>query len=512
MGVHRLTRALTLSSAVWLGLGCGPAADGGEARRHVGLVHAAIRPSPGATTDAPRFEPSDKVETLDSDGGFFRVHYTRAGDNAVPRTDRDGDGVPDYVSSVARNFDAVLSFYRERGYRDPVRDGDLPGDHGGDDRFDVYLLDFPTSADGEFRPDDACLAAASCSGYMLLENDFNGRNYPSLEFAVRLVASHELFHAVQRAYVVESSGILNEGTAVCASEAFDAKTGDLEAQAAAYLKQPERSLAQETQGTFDAFTYGSSLFFELLAEREGPEIVRELWEQLAADGGDAGEQWLRALDQVLHTHDSSLADVFSDFVTYNLYTGSRADPDHGYADGAQLPLVTEHTLDASLDEDMVRVFPVSARYYARKTSAAQQLSAAALLQDADGLALVVAREHEGRIDLVQRAERSGPALAASLQLAAGDTLHAAVYNTRSEGNSLRPDVCVGTAEEVTSCRAAHGDGSARAPAAGSGGCSVLQLHPGAAGYSPLGLLLLSQGLNARRSRWRTRTRRPRSRP
>ena len=490
MGIHRLTRAFCLGCT--LALGCADAADGGMTDR-VGGARMAIRPSPAATADAPRFEPNDKVESLDSESGFFRVHFTRTGHNAVPRNDRDGDGVPDYVSNVARNFDAVLAFYRARGFRDPVRDGALPDDHGGDDRFDVYLLDFPSSADGEYRPDDACLAASSCSGYMLLENDFDGRGYPSLDAAVRLVASHELFHAVQRAYVVEGSGILNEGTAVWASEAFDTATGDLEFQAVAYLKQPERSLAQETQGTFDAFTYGSALFFQFLDEREGTDSLRELWETLAADGGRTTTTWLSALDEVLQAHGSSLAEAFTDFATYNLYTGSRADPEHGYAHGSELPLITERQVESSLNEELVRVFPMAARYYALPAKAAQQLGAAAVLDDAEGLGLLVAREHAGRIEALQPGQRSGKSLSAALKLEAGDVLHAVVYNTHSEGNSLRPDVCLGSAAEVSTCRIAHADreaASGSAPAAKGGGCSLGDARSSPSGWAAVALLLL----------------------
>src|SRR6202012_4285367 len=97
-------------------------------------------------------------------------------------------------------------------------------------------------------------AADSCSGYMVLENDFDGRDYASLQAAIRLVSSHEFFHAVQRAYTATPSGVLAEGTAVWASEAFDATTGDLERQAPGYLNQPDRSLGEDTAGTFDAFT------------------------------------------------------------------------------------------------------------------------------------------------------------------------------------------------------------------------------------------------------------------
>jgi uncharacterized protein (TIGR03382 family) len=115
-----------------------------------------------------------------------------------------------------------------------------------------------------------------------------------------------------------------------------------------------------------------------------------------------------------------------------------------------------------------------------------------VLEDAEGLGLLVAREHAGQIDMLQRAQRSGNALNVSLQLAAGDTMHVVVYNTRSEGNSLRPDVCVGTSAEVATCRAAHGDSTASSEphAADSGGCSVGHQTSGVASGVPVALLLL----------------------
>jgi len=470
VGIHRLKRLAALGACLALAAACS------EPRvQRVGLARAEIRPAPGVASAPPRFEAADEVEQLDSPGGFFRVHYTRSGPNAVPLTDRDGDGTPDYVATVARDFDAVLAFYAELGYRRPVRDGEISGDHGGDDRFDVYLLDFPNSADGAYRADDGCDAANSCSGYMLLENDFDGRRYPSLDHAVRLVASHELFHAVQAAYAADASGILHEGTAVWASEAFEAQTGDLEYQAPAYLKQPERSLSQETQGTFDAFTYGSALFFQFLSEREGRDVVRELWERIAADGGES-KAWLAALDAVLQAHDSSLADAFAELVVWNLYTGERADPDRGYARGAALPELTERKVEPGFSEDMLRVFPLATRYYALDSRTAQTLSAAALNEPSDALGLLLAREHAGRIELVQRAQRSGPSLTASLELAAGDVLHVAVYNTNAAGSSLRPDLCIGTPQDVASCRAAHGDTTAQPATRDSGGCSAVHGH------------------------------------
>ena len=241
---------------------------------------------------------------------------------------------PTSSKQVASEYDAVLGFYRdELGFHEPLRDDFVRGDNGGDDRFDVYLLDFPTSADGSFRH-DACLpdAPSRCAGHMLHENDFNGRSYPSTQLATRILASHELFHAVQAAYTIDAGVVLGEGTATWASEAYDAALPDFEAIAPGYFDRPERSLAQEPTGPVDAFSYGSAIFFRYLEERFDAEVIRELWEALEqGDGGD-GATWPAALDALLaERHDSSLAEAFAQFAEWNLYTADRADAAIAYS-------------------------------------------------------------------------------------------------------------------------------------------------------------------------------------
>jgi hypothetical protein len=475
---------------------CQPTFDA-RASPAVERTNSALRPTAGSAELPPTFDAGDTIEHVDSDAGFFRVHFTRAGRHAVPRADQDGDGVPDYVASVARAYEAVLTFYRGLGYRDPLRDGNVPNDNGGDDRFDIYLLDFPTSADGAFRAENC--AADGCAGYMLLENDFVGRNYASREQGIRLVSSHEFFHAVQFAYLRDASPVLAEATAVWASEAFDPSLGDLEAQASGYLERTERSLGQDSGGPVDPFSYGSALFFQHLDESVGREVMRELWERLAAQGGS--EAWPQALDAVLMSeHTSSLAAVFANFAAWNLYTAGRADPDQAYAGGTAYPAVSERAVEQPFADAEVRVFPLSARYYTLVASQKATLMAAADLaeNDAPGVELLVAREHEGRIVERARSLAQG-SLQAQLALEGGDAFHVVLLNTRSEGESLRPRLCIGTPSEVAGCRASSaageaGDASGTGAHASGAGCSVAAAPPASchAGFM-LGLLLAAAG-------------------
>lgn len=441
MGVYRLNLALRL-------FGCGCALTACHAETDIGAR------DPRADVAAASFllennsgcdSPYGVGEAHVSTGGFFNVHYVRTGLHAVPSRDTDADGVPDYVQTVAKDFDEVVSFYQQLGYRTPRYDG-------GEAHFDVYLVDFGTSADGQYCR--GTCAADGCSGHMLLENDFNGRNYPSQDHAIRLVASHEFFHAVQAAYTTEASTILAEGTAVWASEAFDADTGDLERQVPAYLAQPERSLRVDPTGGFDAYNYGGSLLFAFLDQHVQRTVIRELWEKLAEDPSGDIARWPSALDSVLQAHDTNLAAAFGDFVEWNLYTGKRADPQHSYAQGAAFPAVTERALDGAFSDDAVRTFPLSARYYALPASAGSTLAAAATLTNdpgGTGLGLLVASERDGKISAVARAADE-PGHRVSLQLPAAGTLHVVLYNTRASGESVRPDLCIGSEADVEACR------------------------------------------------------------
>jgi hypothetical protein len=455
----------------------------------------------GDCETATLFGSGDRVETYDSRAGGFRVDFTRAGRHAVPKQDADADGIPDYVQQVADDFEAVLEFYRGLGYRRPL--------HAGEPRFSVYLVDFPTSADGQYCR--TTCDADSCSGSMLLENDFVGRNYTSLDAAIRLLASHELFHGVQAAYTAQASLVLSEGTAVWASEAFDGPAGDLEAQVPSYLKQPENSLGQDPAGTFDTFSYGSALFFAYLDEAVDRAVIRELWEAMA-DAERAPDSWPAALDGVLQTRGSSLALRFAQFAEWNLFTGARADDTRAYASGARFPEVTEVSVDGFLYEKSVRVYPLAARYYALQSDHDQTLAARTAVPDtadASGLELMVAREHDGQIVDIQHADNpAGNTL--QQDLTAGDTLHVVLFNTRHEGESVRPSLCIGAVRDLSKC------GVSAAPDAGTdaspppakqhdaGGCSVRRLstdaHASAASFALLVALTSLRRAQRRRSR------------
>lgn len=314
-------------------------------------------------------DPSDQfgydgasAQSIVSPGGDFRVWWVSEGEHAVPAADADSSGVPDYVEMVAQVADEVADALHQSGWKLAMSDDPGGGatPPGGDGLFDIYLVDF-ANGDGHFTP-DWCTTNADgveqCAGHFRLENDFAGMNYPSPEYAAKLVLSHEYFHAVQAAYYRDLPAWWSEGSATWFEEYFDASQDDFERLTTPYFNEPERSLNDRNRGPSDAHAYGASIFVYFLEQHIGADGLRKIFERLAR-----GEGLIDAIDAELREQWVPLGEAFDLFATYNLFTGSRAVADNGYPDADRLPSVHAEpqtitgALDWNLDAD-----PLGARY------------------------------------------------------------------------------------------------------------------------------------------------------
>ena len=436
----------------------------------VGSTAQADRPDTANSSEPFRFLPSDVIESYDSPAGTFRIFYTRDGKNAVPLADSNADGIPDRIAKLALLYEQVAVFYQNRGFRAVLSDENNAGPHGGDGRFDIYLLDFGKSADGAYRR-ESCDVQERCSGFIVQENDFKGYGYPSLDYGDRVLASHEFFHAVQAAYDNSETTIFSEGTAVWATEQFDASLADLEGFVAGYLDRPDRSLYLPQAGPVDPFSYGASIFFQFLSERFSSTIVEELW---TASDGDS--DWFTALDPILADHGSSFASAFVEFATWNLATAARADPPSSYAGGAAYPLVKVTAVALPLDNPAQRIFPSATVYLGTAPAGRSRLAAELVFPDApDGVDSTQLR--------LRVALRTGNQIAAPKESTDGKTLaidvgsaEEAIFmlvNTKTSGESIRPALCIGTEAEVAACATPYRpDQPITTPPVNSGGCNA----------------------------------------
>lgn len=498
--IARRRRASRLALALALG-GCA----GDPA---IAATEGELRPdTPGTTEMLPIYAASETVESIVSPGGSFRIHFTRAGANAVNLRDDDANGTPDFVDYVAQQYDEVLARYTSMGFRAPRTDGNVPVDHGGDALFDVYLLDFGAGAgaDGAFRRED-CIAGSGCSGYMVMENDFVGFSYPSSRYGARLLASHELFHAVQAAYddtLGAQGSTLSESTAVWASERFDPTQTDLEGFSTAFLERPDRSLGIDPIGPVQPYAYGAGLVWEYYATRFGDDLVVAFWEELDVTPGASVDNWLDVLDTVLaRDHAASFHDTYFDLAEWLMFTGTRFDATHGPARGSQLAAVASTDVTLPYQSMTMRVFPASTRYF---TVPSPRVSVRLAGAGSEGLAVIAAGfAADGRFVADARGMGS-----VDLVATGASTILVGVANGASSGTSTPATVCIG--QDPVDCTTAPdagmttpdagmaSDAAMVTPMAAPAGCAC---SAGARGPSGLGwavFLGIAACLRSRRS-------------
>ncbi len=445
-------------------------ACGEETSSRSPVVHSkqeTLRPTDTSSALMWRFLGTDVVESFGADGGSFKVHYTRAGINAVPTLDADDSGVPDSVEQVDATYEAVGALYHgPLGFRRPVGDGTI-SDNGGDGRFDVYLLDFARAADGAFRVDQ-CPAPTPerCLGYVVQENDFVGYGYPNITVATRILGSHEYFHAVQAAYDNDQSVVISEGTAVWATERFDPSTDDFENFVAGYLNRTDRPIDSPPPGPVPSFAYGSAIFFKFLTERHDDALIRKLWEHLENGQGDPSEAadvanptFVIQLDALLkRDYGSSFSAEFTEFTKWNLYTGAAAAPALAYAEGSKYPAVASTAVTLPYQADGVRIFYASAQYFAAPAAGRMRVTAALVdsqlttTDDLGGMVVWLVARKNGR-----NTEAIRVTAGETVDVAGGEVLVAVTNANRGpNGASLsqRPGVCIGTPDEVAACVAA----------------------------------------------------------
>lgn len=237
-----------------------------------------------ALAPAPRHAPQDIAVTRPSlprernfETPHFRIHYTLSGVHAVPLTDQDHNGIPDYVEFVGEIGEQVWAkLVTDLGWPRPFPDGGL----GGNVHTDIY----PRALEhmGWTSPDDrncgdhpftAQIEHTGCSAFLLLDNEL-----PEASDSLRLTMAHEFMHVLQYGLdASEPSEWLWEAWAVWAEEQVFDEIDD-------YLRYlPD--LFTEPDASLDAHPYAAVLLPLWIGEHVSAEAVRECWLQAANGNG-----------------------------------------------------------------------------------------------------------------------------------------------------------------------------------------------------------------------------------
>jgi MYXO-CTERM domain-containing protein len=463
----------------------------------VGTHVREIRPTDGAGWNGNGYG-AVKVESWDTPGGRFRVHYTREGKHAVPTKDDNTNNVPDFVEGFGTTFDAVLDAYVKAGLREPLSDEllhDRP-DYGGDGKFDVYLQDQGKGADG-YLVTEACKGVPPrCAGYMVVENDFVGYAYKSPEEGMQILASHEFFHAVQNAYRQGLTQTFSEGTAVWGTELVYPETKDFERFLPYFFKDVRRPLDDVPSSPSDTYSYATCIWPRFISERYGDKALPAVFLELSEQG--KAPTALDAVDTVLkRDQQSSLAQAFAEFALWNLLTGDRASAGKGYAEAAGYPQVT---LEKETRPHPFRIVGdiayLSARYIELSAKAGQRLTVTSEraepklvmhLVSGDWASPTIVSGKPGETSL-------------SIDTVGGKVVLVLASTARSGGKSLPVSVVVsGKAAPPASDAGVTGDSGQSGGGDDGGGCAVAHRDESTAG-ALAGVLLLLGLVSLRRRR------------
>ncbi|MFN7145002.1 MAG: MXAN_6640 family putative metalloprotease [Myxococcota bacterium] len=447
----------------------------------LGLAHG--RPDGG--TGLYTFDDTDVVVSMDSPAATVRVWYSVDGPNVVDLDDADADGVPDFAAEVAVTAEHVLEVYAAAGFRAPLSDGV----RGGSDAMDVYLVDFAGNADGMYAAESCSSRPTQCSGYFVMENDFAGYGYADLASAIRVLTSHELFHAVQAAYDAEEEIWFSEGTAVWAENLYDPGNADFLRFCSAYLDDPGRSLDEPPSGPVPTFAYATGLWWWFLSNRYGDDMLVALLEST-----EASDTLLADMAVLQEERGGALAEDFATFARWNLATGAYAGAAESYPFAAELGAPRAEDDGAHIDDDN-RFYPLATTYYRLEHPGGEVWFAAEA--DAPELAFSLhATTPEGDVrDALTTF--AGAVTPLSLgELDAGDYWLVGSNPTLAE-ESTKVRVCLGSAADVAACAPTADPAEDTAGAADtSAGCGCATTT----GTVPGALLTAGMLLGARRRR------------
>ncbi len=207
----------------------------------------------------------------------FCVHWVAEGIDAPSLSDRDRNGVPNFIEQVLRVAEHVHEIENERlGWREPKSDGWRGGGRG---KTDIYLSQIGGELFGYAAPDRGQIGKGKriprrLHGYLVLDNDYSTFEFPGTKAIddLEVTLAHEYNHILQFGYDAYQDPWFAESTATWMEDVVYDGIDD-------YLRYVRRWVKRwDTPLTASSIKeYGSAVWSQWLAQRYGAAIVRKAW-------------------------------------------------------------------------------------------------------------------------------------------------------------------------------------------------------------------------------------------
>lgn len=258
-----------------------------------------------------------------SPGGFFRIHYTNSGTDAVQYD----------INQLATALDSAYKFeVGYLGYPPPPSDGSA----GGDGAYDVYVRNLgnlygQTSSESK-------LGLTSWTSYLEIDNDFAGFYTQGIN-AARVTAAHEFHHAIQMGnYAPQTGGsairnsdiFFYEITSTAMEEFVYDSINDYYAYMSSYFRNPAVPLSLNNG-------YNLAVWNIYLKDVFGFGLLKRQWELMPTV--DA----LTAINNSLVEAGSKFGQVLNDFGIWTHFTNTRSISGQYFEEANNYPLITPTT-------------------------------------------------------------------------------------------------------------------------------------------------------------------------
>jgi hypothetical protein len=222
-------------------------------------------------------------------------------------------------------------------YRRPFADGKL----GGNKKFDVYLKELGsaglTGVCFRETPKQRFLGV----GYCLADNDFLNPQYGGLPPAglIQTTAARSAYQASLMSYDAEEDQWFSESTSTWAEDQVFNRA-NLNRRWLPYSQIMQPTVPLDTWLPGSPYQYASWIFFEFLAKKYGKGIVRQAWQQAAADKGSPDKYSIKAVERALADHGGFVRN-YAEFAAWN------TAPARFYPEGGAWPRPTVQSVGLS---------------------------------------------------------------------------------------------------------------------------------------------------------------------
>src|SRR4051812_7724553 len=227
----------------------------------------------------------------------FCVHWVDQGLDAPDPTDRNRNGVPDFVERVSKVAEHVHDVENEKlGWREPRSDGRQGGRNG---KTDVYLSQIGGELFGYAAPDRGQATKDHriprwLHGYLVLDNDYSAFEFPHTkpQNDLEVTFAHEYNHILQFGYDAYQDPWFAESSATWMEDQVYNGIDDYRRYVRRWVKLWETPLTASS-----IKEYGSAVWNQWLARRYGEAIVRQAWAGAirAKPGGFSVSSYERAI-------------------------------------------------------------------------------------------------------------------------------------------------------------------------------------------------------------------------